>query len=56
MSASKATERKIVNIRLDADLWCRAKSKAALSGMTLQEWVEAALAKKLSTADSTGPS
>ena len=35
--------RKIVNIRLDPDLWRKAKAQAAMEGKTLQEYLEALL-------------
>ena len=31
--------KKMINIRLDEDLWKRAKVDAAIQGMTLQDWI-----------------
>ncbi len=47
----KPDNRKIVNIRLNPDLWRRAKVNAAGTEMTLQEWVESSLERKLNVAD-----
>ena len=38
-----AIERKMVNIRLNPELWHKAKVQAAMDGKTLQEYLEALL-------------
>ena len=42
-----ADERKMVNIRLDTELWRNAKARAAIDGKTLQEWIEDAIKARL---------
>ena len=39
--------RKLVNIRVDAELWRKAKVQAAVEGKTLQEWIEDAIRSRL---------
>lgn len=39
--------KKIINIRLDEDLWRQAKTDAARQGLTLQEWHTLAIILRL---------
>jgi len=39
--------KKIINIRLDADLWKQAKMDAVRQGFTLQEWLTLAIILQL---------
>lgn len=39
--------KKIINIRQEEELWQKAKSDAALKGMTLQDWLEMAIKHEL---------
>lgn len=39
--------KKIINIRLDDDLWKQAKIDAARQGLTLQEWLTLAIILRL---------
>jgi len=41
------TDKKIINIRLDADLWKQAKLDAVRQGFTLQEWLTLAIILRL---------
>lgn len=39
--------KKIINIRLDSELWKQAKIQAIKEGKTLQEWITEAIKEKL---------
>jgi predicted HicB family RNase H-like nuclease len=40
-------DKKIINIRLDSELWKEAKLQAIKEDKTLQEWITEAIQKKL---------
>ena len=46
--------RKLINIRLDVDLWRKTKIQAATEGKTLQDYVEQVLAESLNGAKKGG--
>ena len=39
--------RKLINIRLDSDLWLQARSVAVKQGKTMQDWLTEAIIQKL---------
>jgi hypothetical protein len=39
--------RKLINIRLDSDLWLQARSVAVKQGKTMQNWLTEAIVQKL---------
>jgi hypothetical protein len=39
--------RKLINIRLDSDLWLQARSVAIKQGKTMQDWLTEAIIQKL---------
>jgi len=42
---SKMAKKKMVNIRLDSELWCKVKAQAAIEGKTLEHFIAEVLSK-----------